>query len=300
VLDTPAARAALRRFGLSQAGDDETRMSALLQLLEVGEIEPGTQLRVWREEQWTELVLQRYDISDEYVSVYTPQVAALLEAGMEAFHEQDLQRAEALFRQAIELEPRAKQAYNNLSAIYSRQDKPQQAREMLLAVLEIEPLYVTARCNLAQVMLADDDVDGAEEMIAPLMDVTQFNPPEMAVYAYTRARILVAQDDLEAARNALEMALGVEPDYEPAQDLLERIDALEPLRDLRDSFGAWMEQYKERDRKKRIRQQTKLATLAPSLSEALAIYTKDALTGMGHFVIPWGGWSALRKAELIA
>ena len=29
-------------------------------------------------------MLQRYDISDEYVSVYTPQVAALLEARIEA------------------------------------------------------------------------------------------------------------------------------------------------------------------------------------------------------------------------
>ena len=44
--------------------------------------------------------------------------------------EEDFERAEPLFRQAIELEPRAKQAYNNLSAIYSRQDKLQQAREM--------------------------------------------------------------------------------------------------------------------------------------------------------------------------
>ena len=28
--------------------------------------------------------------------------------------------------------------------------------------------------------------------------------------------------------------------------------------------------------------------------------SKDALTGMGRLVIPWGGWSSLRKAELIA
>jgi hypothetical protein len=132
------------------------------------------------------------------------------------------------------------------------------------------------------------------------MDVTQFNPPELALYAYTRARILVVQDDLEAARNALRMALDVQPDYERAKDLLERIDALEPLQALGELFGDWIEQHKERNRKHRMRQQTKLATLDPSLSEALAIYTKDALTGMGHLVIPWGGWSSLRKAELIA
>ena len=50
----------------------------------------------------------------------------------------------------------------------------------------------------------------------------------------------------------------------------------------------------------RARLQAKLNTPDPPLPEALSNYTKDALTGMGHVIIQRGGWSGLRKAELLA
>ena len=59
------------------------------------------------------------------------------------------------------------------------------------------------------------------------------------------------------------------------------------------------EQRRKNDQAKRARLQAKLTTPAPSLSEALPLYTKGALTGMGRAVLPWGGWSGFRKAELV-
>jgi hypothetical protein len=56
---------------------------------------------------------------------------------------------------------------------------------------------------------------------------------------------------------------------------------------------------RQRTKAKRARVQKKLTTPEPRLSEALALYTKDGLTGMARIVLHWGGWSALRKAELI-
>jgi hypothetical protein len=115
----------------------------------------------------------------------------------------------------------------------------------------------------------------------------------MAFYAYTQAHILVAQEEFEAARSPLQMALDLVPDYEPARDLLEQIEFQQGL-----SF--FWEREAERRHKRRVRLQSKLSTLNPGLGEALSLYTKDALTGMGRTVIPWGGWSGYRKAELIA
>jgi tetratricopeptide (TPR) repeat protein len=299
LLDTPQAREVLRRFGLSQAGDDDARMRALNHLAEVGEIGPDTTLRLWVDGEWREVQMRKYDISDEYVSEYEPETAEVLNTGLEAFKQEKLQKAERLFRRALELDPRAKQAYNNLGAIYSHQGNQQQAKEMLRAALEIDPLYVMPRCNLALFLLGDGDVQGAEEMLSPLADVTQFNPQDMAFYAYTQARILLAQDNYDAARRSLRMALEIRPDYEPAKDLLERLDTLEPFHYLRERFASFAEEQRKRYHAKRVRLQTKLTTPDPSLSEALALYTKDALTGIGHEVIPWSGWSGLRKAELI-
>lgn len=299
LFDTSQARAALRRFGLSQAGDDSARTRALNRLVEVGEIGPDTTLRVWMGGEWREVQLRRYDVSDEYVSEYEPEVAEVLNAGLKAFQEEKIQEAERLFQRALELDPRAKQAYNNLGAIYSQQGNQEQAKKALRAALEIDPLYVMPRCNLALFMLGDGDIEGAEEMLRPLADVSQFHPQAMSFCAYVQARVLVEQDNFDDARRSLEVALEIMPDYEPARKLLDQLDLLESTHRIRKYAAAFVEEQRERNRARRIRLQAELTTPDPSLPRALALYTKDALTGMARKVIPGGGWSTLRKAELI-
>ncbi len=115
-------------------------------------------------------------------------------------------------------------------------------------------------------------------------------------YTYGQAHLALRKEDYESARNSLEMALEIRPDYLPAQELLERMDSLIPFQT---GFSPIWEEIQERDRAKRIKQQKKLSMPDPTLSEVLSIYTKDTLTSMGRVIIRWGGWSALRKAELL-
>jgi tetratricopeptide (TPR) repeat protein len=295
-VNTPAAVAALRRFGLSQIGDDDTRMQALYSLLEAGEIEPGETLRVWARGNWREVQLRRYDISDEPKSEYSPAVADLMNEGVQAFQRDDHARAELLFRRALDLDSGAKEACNNLGAIYARQGDHAQAREMFQAALEIDPLYVIPRCNQAIYLLGDGDTDEALAMLAPLSNVTRFHPQEMAFYSYTQARVLMHQEEYEAARNALEAALEVVPGYDVARELLGR---LEMISTFKTGFGSYFERQRKRDSARRARLQAKLSTLEPSLAEALPLYSKEVLTAIARLVLPHGGWSGLRKAELL-
>ena len=293
---TPAAYAAMRRFGLSQAGEDDVRMQALLSLIQAGEIAQDDTLRVWGGGEWREVQLRQYEVSDEPKTQYRPDVARLLDQGLSAFQQDDYEKAERLFRRMLELEPRAREACNNLGTIHARRGEHAQAREMFQAALEIDPTYVFPRCNLAVYLLDEDDVEGADAMLQPLVSVTQFRPQEMAFYSYTQARILMHREEYEAARRALQAALQILPGYEPAESLLER---LERITHLETGFESFMEQQRKRDQAKRARLQAKLSTPEPALVEALSIYTKDVLTGMARVVVRWGGWSALRKAELI-
>jgi len=145
-------------------------------------------------------------------------------------------------------------------------------------------------------LLGENDVEGADAMLKPLFEATRFHPQEMAFYSYTQARILVQREEYEAARRALQAALEVYPGYGPAKDMLERLTSITQLQAGFESF--WERQHK-RDQARRARLQAKLSTPEPTLSEALSIYTKDALTGMARVVVRWGGWSTLRKAELV-
>jgi Flp pilus assembly protein TadD len=293
---TPAAYAALRRFGLSQAGEDEARMQALSRLMQAGEIAQDETLYVWIRGEWQEVQLRGYEIHDEPETPYAPKVADLLDQGLKAFQEKDYGQAERLFQRALALDPRAREAYNNLGTIYARRGEHERAKEMFREALEIDPIYVFPRSNLAIYLLDEGDVEGAKDMMAPLTDATHFRPQEMAFYSHVQARILMREEEYEAARRALEVALKVQPGYEPAESLLDR---LEMVTRLQTNFESFIEQQRKRDQAKRAQLQTELSTSEPSLPEVLAIYTKDALTGMGRVVLPWGGWSGLRKAELI-
>ncbi len=293
---TPAAYTALRRFGLSQAGDDEIRLQALSSLMQAGEIAEDETLRLWHQGEWREVQLRQYKISDEAEPRYTPEVADLLNQGLQAFQQGDYQQAERLFRRALKLDPKAKEACNNLGTIYARRKKHKQAKDMFQAALDIDPTYVFPRCNLIMYLLDEDDIEGAEAMLAPLANVPRFHSQEMAFYSYVQARILTYREKYEEARQSLRTALEILPDYEPAKSLLDRLDSIIPLQK---GFKSFMERQHQRDQAKRKRLQAKLTTSAPSLSEVLPLYSKDALTGMARVVIPWDGWTGLRKAELI-
>jgi tetratricopeptide (TPR) repeat protein len=296
---TPAAHAALRRFGLSQAGKTEDRLQALTSLSEADQIGPDEEIRIWDKGQWQEVQLRRYEISDEPKSTYRPKVANLLEQAVLAFkQDQKDEQAERLFQQVLKINPQVKEAYNNLGAIYSHRGELERAKEMYRTALEIDPTYVFPRCNLALFLLQDDKLEEAKEMVKPLAMKTRFHPQEMAFFSFLQARIAIEEDDYDTARNALEAALEVEPDYQPAKDLLDRLDNT-PFGFLSGHFKAFMEKQRQRDRSRRETLQTKLKTAEPSLSELLPLYTKDSLTGMAREVIPWGGWSGLRKAELV-
>jgi tetratricopeptide (TPR) repeat protein len=271
-------------------------MQALSNLVQAGEITQDETLRVWGGGEWREVQVRQYEISDEPESPYTPEVAELLDQALHVFQQDDQERAEQLFRRALALDPRAKEAYNNLGAIYAHRGEHERAREMFQAALEIDPTYVFPRGNLASYLLDEDDVAGAEAMLAPLVDVTRLRPQEMAYYSYIQARLLIQQEKYDVARRTLQAAVQISPDYEPAQNLLSR---LERNISRQKNWESFMKQQQKRDQAKRARLQAKISTSEPGLSDVLSAYSKDALTEMARVVLPWGGWSGLRKAELI-
>lgn len=296
VIDTQEARAALRRFGLSQAGDDDARLLALSHLMEVGEIDPDESMRAWMGGQWRDVLARKYEIAERQVT-YSDEVASLIEQARAAFEEEDYQEAEPLLRRILELEPQAKEVHNNLGALYARQGRHDEANASYRAALDIDPLYVFPRCNLVSYLLQEGDVGKAIEMLEPLANAERLTPQEVAFYSYTQACIALDQRDYGAAERALECALDVWPDYEPALDLLDWLEKVVPFRTgfFRDR---WEEQH-QRNLARRTRLQASLTVVDPTLAEALPLYPKDVLTSIARKVIPGGGWSALRKAELV-
>ena len=224
LLGTPAAYAALRRFGLSQAGPDDLRLNALLHLQAAGQFPPDEPVQVWSRGEWRQVRLQSYLISDRPELPYSPQVNELLEQAETAYQEGDLTQAEDLFQRARELEPRAKEACNNLGTLYANQGRHAEARALFQAALEIDPDYVFPRGNLAIYRLQEGDPQGALDLMRPLADRSHFSPREAAFYYHSVARIQLEMGEPEVARKSLEVALEILPDYTPAQELLDELE----------------------------------------------------------------------------
>ncbi len=299
LIDTPEAYAALRRFALSQAGPDHERLRAVNILQQAGQIAAGEEVKLWQNGQWQPVKLATYEINDEPEEEYPDHIVDLLLKGQLAINAGEFAEAEQHFRKILSIDPQNKTAYNNLATVYSRQKKEKQAKEMLQAALDIDPLYVFPRVNLAHYLIDEEKVEEAKDLLAPLADKRRFHSQEMAAYSFAQARIAIAEKEYEGARSSLELALRMDPDFEPAQDLLDILDQQEALSGLMAGWERMREEMAERDRKKRLKLQAKLTTPDPSLAEILPLYIKDQLTAMGHQVIPWGGWSGYRKGELV-
>ncbi len=292
---TPAALAALRRYGLSDAGTDRDRMHALGELMRAGEIADGETCHVWLQGEWRDVEMHINEIEGGPAVEYAPEVLALLHNAEIAMLNDDLDEAERLFKQVVAAEPDAIGAYNNLGVIRMRREDYEGGQEMFEAALALDPMYVFARGSLALIQLDRHDVAGAREVLAPLGDGSELEDLEKAYLNTTLGRIAVIDGDLEQARAHALDALASEPGYEQALNLL---DIIEDEEWYEAAYQDILDYRRRRWLVKRRKAQRTITTAAPTLSEALSVYTKGALTGMARLLPVSRGWSTLRKAEL--
>ena len=92
---TPAAHAALRRFALSQAGDDDERMRALGALSQSSGLEPDEWVRMWLNGKWQQVRLHEYELFEGSSFDYDVPVVDLLNQGLAAMQKDDDEQAEA-------------------------------------------------------------------------------------------------------------------------------------------------------------------------------------------------------------
>lgn len=293
---TPEAYEVLRRIGLGQVGSEELRMDALVALQRAGKIPADEPVKFWLEDEWREIRLLDYEIGGGRDLPYREEVNLLLERAAKVNLEGDEDRAIDLYEQVLREEPRAKEAYNNLASIYAYRSEHEKARELFERALDLDPAYIIARCNKAIYLMDDGELGQAEALIMPAFERHHMHAQEYAFLCFTRARMHYLRDELKQALHLLELALEVDPEYEPALDLIDDIE-WEVERRLRRE--GWRQEQAERDRRKRRKLQSAIGSDAPDLEKALGVHTKDSLTEIARTVDLEPGWSTLKKAELI-
>ncbi len=219
---TPELLAALRDFALSQHGPDEMRWKAARIANEAGLI--AESVHMWMQGEWRDLLLLTYEMHDEPSFKHPPRVAKLLEGLVEAMHADDVDRAERLARQGLEIEPGAPDLLNNLAAIYERRGQKKEADELLHQIVAKHPDYSFPHINLARFAIQRGDLDEAELQLKPLLTRKRFNVGEFGFFCNTQMEFLIAKKEMEAVRSWLDLWAGIDPDNPLIEDWRARLD----------------------------------------------------------------------------
>jgi tetratricopeptide (TPR) repeat protein len=294
---TPESYKLLYEFGTGQIGSKQERLRALNLLVDAGQIPNGSLVKYWDDEKWTEVRLRRILISDTDDRPYSIKIRKILDEGLALYRRGKKEEAKRKFTQALELEPQAKEAWNNLGTIFSEAKEEDRATDCLKKALEIDPLYILPRCNLAQSLISQHRLEEAAAMLEPLEAVEKASSQAMAHLAFTRARLAFLKEEYDQAEQHARLAVKMNPDLQEARDMLNRIQIFHGL----DFFspGSWFARDKERQKKTRERLREKLTNLAPSITEVLGLYSREILQAIARIWVPSGGWSTYKKAQLL-
>lgn len=287
---TDEALETLRQFGQGRRGNMEDRMLALKSLIDAGGAPSDTSFEVWVDEEQRPVQFVHQEISDEFVPDYAQEVWDAYGEALTAQRAGDHDTAEQAYRRMLALEPRAKEAYQNLAVIYARRGDMDRANEYMDTALAIDPLYAFPRTSRAVQTLRKDDIKGAKEWLEPLHTVSRWHPLAFVAYQKAMAQIAIAEEDYEAARRSLELAQEINPDDEIIDDLLDRLRLLERIAD----FPKW---WRGRANEYRERRQKKALSPDPTLADCFDLLTKGDMVGIRH-VLNISGISTLKKAEL--
>jgi len=128
--------------------------------------------------------------------------------GVAFYQHGHLDQAAASFREAIRVNPALADAYYNLGAIYMNQQKPAEARDVLLRAVEIKPDYADALNNLGLLAAEQKHADEAETYFQKAVEAS----PQYAIAWQNLGNLYREQHRWTESQQALERALKIDPD----------------------------------------------------------------------------------------
>ncbi len=210
---TPEMLALLRDFALSQHGPDSLRSEAAEVAVEAGLLPPGP-VRLWIQGEWREIVLLGWEVTGEPFNRHghSQSVQQLLAEAFEALHEGKAEHSEALYKEALKLEPDSPDLLNNLAAAYQSQGRHAEAEALIRQIHERFPDYLFARVGMAKFHIRDGRFAEAKELLDPLLSQRRFHTSEFAALAAAEIDYWLAQKNKDAARPWLEVWERTVPD----------------------------------------------------------------------------------------
>ncbi len=209
---TPEMLEGLKSFVLSPRGPDELRMKAGEILRKEGllPLGPISMYIGGKKQKLVPMSIEIYFEANEYN--HSPYVKQLISGSLGAMRSNDVDTAQELLEEAIELEPDAPDIRNNLASCYQQKGHLSTTKAMLSEIHRDYPDYFFARTGLASMAILEGDLERAEELLRPLQTMGRMHISEFASFCGVNAQMANAKGEIEAVESWLDMWEQVDPD----------------------------------------------------------------------------------------
>lgn len=199
---TPELLAVLKEFALSDIGPDEIRHEAAALVSNEG-LMPAGQTKMWIQGQWQDILLIGIELHNEMVDKHTPETSKLLSQGITNLKGNNPEKAEELLKQALELNPEARDLNYNLAIAYQLQDRDEEAEELCQKLYDRDPNYPFSRIALAKYHLDRKEIEQAEELVQPMIQWKSMNHLAFHFLCQLNIELGLAKKEMEKARSWL-------------------------------------------------------------------------------------------------
>lgn len=220
--EDPTLLEALHQFALSQRGTDTLRQQAITAVQDAGLLKPGQTFDMWIDGEWTTVQAQGFELHEEPLEVaHAPEVEAWLAEARAALQARQPERAETLFKQALEVEPGSPGIRTYLAQALTLQRRFDEAEALLEAVMADSPDYMFATLGLAQVRIEQGRYSDARAMLLPLLSRTRYHVDEYVALGSLMIHLSLVERKKEDARRWAANLERVMPDHPMVQKLAE-------------------------------------------------------------------------------
>ncbi|MBP0017710.1 MAG: tetratricopeptide repeat protein [Cyanobacteria bacterium SBLK] len=199
---TPELLAVLKEFALSDIGPDDIRHEAAALVSNEG-LMPAGQTTMWIQGQWQDIFLIGIELHNEMVDEHTPETSKLLEQGIKNLKGSNPEKAEEFLKQALELNPEARDLKYNLAIAYQLQDRDEEAEEICQKLYDRDPNYPFARIALAKYHLDRKEIEKAEELVQPMIQWKSMNHLAFHFLCQLNIELGLVKKEIEKARSWL-------------------------------------------------------------------------------------------------
>jgi tetratricopeptide (TPR) repeat protein len=274
----PDLDAEVVRFALSNCGDNQSRLDAVMMLSKAGRYSPDDPVRFWDagKNEWHDVLLFSQQIGEVEYQVKPDTADLITRSRQTKSHE----KAIALLRRAVEDDPGCAMALHNLGTLLLQHGQEEEGEKWVRQAVEVDPTYTFGFANLGLLEAQRENEQAALDFLMQVNKAKVISPATSVIANLAYMLLAVQKRELEQARHHYELAKKIGPRHPLVEKYEEWLDEMELFSDSFGFLADYQKQSTNRFHRKMLKTRLEMDT---PLATCLAALTTETLGAVCQF-----------------